>query len=190
MPVTSLDHAPAVDGPLPPHTPTCMVCGPDAATGYHLHPERRGDEVVADFTFGPVHAGAPNLAHGGAVAAVCDDLLGHVIRLVGVAAVTRRLEVDYRLPVVLGEPHALRARLDERDGRKLWISGEATGADGAVRFRARGLFIRVGVEHFLEGLPPAARTWRRGRAAGGGRTSSGVVSSTPASSMRRPERLA
>lgn len=155
--MTTLSHEPSADGPLPPHTSGCMVCGPDAPTGYHLRPERQGDEVVAEFTFGPEQMGGPNLAHGGAVAAVCDDVLGHVIRLVGVAAVTRRLEVDYRRPVVLGERHRLRARLDGTEGRKLWISGEATGADGAVRFSARGLFIRVGIEHFLAGLPPDER---------------------------------
>lgn len=145
------------DGPLPPHTAGCMVCGPDAPAGYHLHPRREGDEVRADFTFSAAHQGAPALAHGGAVAAVCDDLLGHVLRLAGTPAVTRRLEVDYLRPVVLGEAHRLAARLDARQGRKLWISGEGMGADGEVRFRASGLFVEVGIEHFLAGLGPQER---------------------------------
>lgn len=148
---------PAADGTLPPHTAACMVCGPDAPAGYHLHPRREGDEVRADFTFGGAHQGAPALAHGGAVAAVCDDLLGHVLRLVRTPAVTRRLEVEYLRPVVLGEPHRLAARLDGQEGRKLWISGEAVGHDGEVRFRALGLFVRVGIEHFLAGLGPQER---------------------------------
>lgn len=145
------------DGPLPPHQPRCMVCGPEAAAGYHLHPRRVGNEVQADFTFSPAQEGGPHLAHGGAVAAVCDDLLGHVLRLVRVPAVTRRLEVDYRRPVVLGEPHRLRAWLETREGRKLWIAGEGLGPDGGLRFSARGLFIRVELEHFLAGLPPDER---------------------------------
>lgn len=58
---------PAADGTLPPHTAACMVCGPDAPAGYHLHPRREGDEVRADFTFGGAHQGAPALAHGGEV---------------------------------------------------------------------------------------------------------------------------
>jgi acyl-coenzyme A thioesterase PaaI-like protein len=148
---------PGPDGELPPHTTRCMVCGPDAPAGFHLHPRREGDQVVAEFTFTEAHQGAPALAHGGAVAAVCDDLLGHVLRLVGAAAVTRRLEVEYLRPVVLGEPHRLAARLDSQEGRKLWISGEAVGEDGRKRFTASGLFVRVGLEHFLAGLPPQER---------------------------------
>jgi acyl-coenzyme A thioesterase PaaI-like protein len=149
---------PPADGErMPPHMPDCMGCGPDAIAGHHLEPRRRGDEVVARFTFDTTHAGGPGLAHGGAVSAVFDDLLGHVLTLHGVTGVTRRLEVDYLAPVLLHEEHELVARLVERDGRKLWVEGEALGPDGNVRFRARGLFIQVGAEHFLAGLSPEER---------------------------------
>lgn len=142
---------------MPPHMSDCMGCGPEAMSGYHLEARRRGDEVVATFAFDSTHAGAPGLAHGGAVSAVADDLLSHVLSLHGVAAVTRRLELDYLQPVLLHEPHQLTAHLDERDGRKLWIVGEGVGPDGAARFRARGLFMQVGYEHFLSGLSPEER---------------------------------
>jgi acyl-coenzyme A thioesterase PaaI-like protein len=147
---------PPQGGAMPPHTPPCMVCGPDAPAGYHLPVRRDGEEVRASFAFGPAHEGGPGLAHGGAVAAVCDDLLGHVLTLVGVPAVTRSLQVEYLAPVVLGQAHELRARLVEHDGRTLWIEGEGT-VDGAVRFTARGLFVQVGLRHFLAGLTPDQR---------------------------------
>lgn len=148
---------PAAEGRLPPHTGRCMVCGPDAVAGYHLEPRRRGDEVVASFAFGPAHEGGPHLAHGGAVAAVCDDLLGHVLWLAGAPAVTAKLEVDYCRPVVLGEPLQLTARLDRRDGRKLWLSAEGRDQYDTLRFSARGLFVRVSRAHFLSRLPPEER---------------------------------
>lgn len=148
---------PAEGEALPPHMPDCMGCGPDAIAGFHLEVRRRGDEVVAAFAFDSTHAGGPGLAHGGAVSAVCDDVLGHVMGLHGIPAVTRRLEVDYLAPVLLHEPHEITARLDRRDGRKLWISGEGRGQDGRERFRARGLFVQVGLEHFLAGLSPEER---------------------------------
>lgn len=149
---------PPADGEgMPPHMPDCMGCGPDAISGYHLKVRRKGNEVVATFSFDSTHAGGPGLAHGGAVAAVMDDLLGHVMTLHGVPAVTRRLEVDYLAPVLLHEPHHLSARLDQRDGRKLWITGEGRAPDGREVFGARGLFVQVGLEHFLAGLSPEER---------------------------------
>jgi hypothetical protein len=56
------------DGPLPPHYPTCLGCGPDAEQGFHLEVRRDGDEVVTEHVFAPRHSGAPGIAHGGAVA--------------------------------------------------------------------------------------------------------------------------
>jgi acyl-coenzyme A thioesterase PaaI-like protein len=134
-----------------------MVCGPDAAAGYRLRPWLEGDEVVADFTFTEAQAGSPGIAHGGSVAAVCDDLLGHVLTSRRIAAVTRHLEIEYLKPVILGQQHRLVARLEADEGRKVWIRCEAYGEDGGPRFTARGLFIRVGLEHFLAGLPPDER---------------------------------
>ncbi len=138
------------DGTLPPHYPTCYGCGPDAEQGMHLRVRREGDEVRADYVFEARHAGAPGIAHGGLVSTIVDDLLGHLLHVAQVPAVTRRLEVDYRKPVLIGVSYALQGRLDSRDGRKLWMSCTATAPDGVVAFTGRGLFIEVPLEHFSQ----------------------------------------
>lgn len=143
--------------PAQPHTPWCMGCGPDAPAGYHLEVYLHEGEVHATYTFGSAHAGGPGLAHGGAVAAVCDDLLGHVLTGSGIPAVTRMLQVDYQRPVLLGEPHRITGRVEAVDGRKVWLVCEGLGPDGVVRFSARGLFIKIGLEHFLAGLSAEER---------------------------------
>lgn len=139
------------DGPLPPHYPTCYGCGPDAEQGMHLSVRREGQQVRAEHVFEARHAGAPGIAHGGIVATVVDDLLGHLMHLEQVPAVTRHLEVDYLRPVLLGVPYTLVGRLDRRDGRKLWVSCTATSADGTAVFTGTGLFIQVPLEHFAQG---------------------------------------
>ena len=146
---------------LPPHYPTCLGCGPDAAEGYHLQVRRDGDEVVAEHVFEERHSGAPGIAHGGAVATVVDDVLGYLLYVVKAPGVTRRLEVDYLKPVLTGVPYVVRGRLDRRDGRKLWVSCACTDPDGVVAFRATGLFVVVDVSHFAqatsgEGQSPVA----------------------------------
>ncbi len=113
------------DDVLPPHYPTCLGCGPDAAEGYHLQVRRAGDELVAEHVFEQRHSGAPGIAHGGAVATVVDDVLGYLLNVVKAPGVTRRLEVDYLKPVLTGVPYLVRGRLDRRDGRKLWCRASA-----------------------------------------------------------------
>lgn len=138
------------DDVLPPHYPSCLGCGPDAEQGFHLQVRRDGDEVVAEHVFEPRHGGAPGIAHGGAVATVVDDVLGFLLYVALAPAVTRRLEVDYLKPVLLGTRYQVRARVDRREGRKLFVSCEATDPDGVVAFRGTGLFVVVGLEHFSQ----------------------------------------
>ena len=140
------------DGPLPPHYPTCLGCGPDAEQGFHLCVRREGDEVVTEHVFEVRHSGAPGIAHGGAVATVVDDVLGYLLYVTRVPGVTRRLEVDYLRPVLIGTTYTVRGRVDRRDGRKIFCSCVATGPDGVPVFRATGLFIVVPLSHFAQGL--------------------------------------
>ena len=140
-----------IDGvTLPPHYPTCLGCGPDSEQGFHLQVRRDGDDVVAEHTFEGRHGGAPGIAHGGAVATVVDDVLGFLLYVARAPGVTRRLEVDYLKPVLLGVPYVVRAQLDSRDGRKLWVSCTGTDPSGTVAFRGTGLFIVVALSHFAQ----------------------------------------
>ena len=139
------------EGALPPHFPTCFGCGPDAEAGMHLVVGLDGEEVVGEHVFTSAQSGAPSLAHGGMVSALCDDLMGYAVFVVREPGVTRRLEVDFLSPVVVGQPYAVRARIDRRDGRKLFTSCEGAAPDGTVAFRATGLFIVVPLTHFSGG---------------------------------------
>ena len=143
-------------GALPPHYPTCFGCGPDAEAGLHLLVRLEGEQVVADYAFAPRHSGAPGIAHGGMVSALVDDLLGYTLYVVRAPGVTRRLEVDFLKPVLIGTTYAVRGRVDRRDGRKVFSSCEGTAPDGTVAFRASGLFVIVPLEHF--GVGQQSRT--------------------------------
>jgi acyl-coenzyme A thioesterase PaaI-like protein len=146
----SVSGALGADGQLPPHYPTCLGCGPDAEQGFHLAVHRDGDEVVTDHVFEQRHSGAPGIAHGGAVATVVDDVLGFLLYLEGIPGVTRMLQVEYVKPVLVGVPYTVRGRVDERDGRKVWVSCSGRDADGVEAFRAKGLFLEVRLEHFAQ----------------------------------------
>lgn len=142
-----------LDGPLPPHHPGCLGCGPEAERGFHLQVVREGDEVVATHTFPTHQAGAPGIAHGGAVATVCDDVLGFCMYVAKVAGVTRHLEMEYLRPVLVGVPYEIRAHVEKVDGRKLWFAATGTAPDGTLTFTSRALFLQVQLSHFDQGKP-------------------------------------
>jgi acyl-coenzyme A thioesterase PaaI-like protein len=106
-----------------------------------------GDEIVADVYFGPAFEGAPDRVHGGMVAAVFDDVLSAVPARVGEPAYTARLTVEYLAPVPVGTTVELHARLDHRQGRKIFATADARQST-TVLARSEALFVTVTSDHF------------------------------------------
>jgi acyl-coenzyme A thioesterase PaaI-like protein len=145
-----------VPGTLPPHYPSCFGCGPEAEFGLHVQARKVGAEIHATYEFGPKHSGAPGIAHGGTVAALVDDVCGFLLFVVRKPAVTRKLEVEYLTPVLVGVRYDLVAKVDSFEGRKLFVSCEGRGPGGELTFRGGGLFLTVDVSHFDAGTSSGA----------------------------------
>ena len=84
--------------------------------------------------------GPPERAHGGVVATILDEACGAGIVAAGRVGMTVTLTVDYVGPVPLGVPLGIRARTEEIDGRKTWVTAEIV-VDDEVRARGRALFV-------------------------------------------------
>ncbi|WP_250548557.1 PaaI family thioesterase [Pseudonocardia sp. H11422] len=104
------------------------------------------------FTVTPDHQGAPGLAHGGLLTAAFDEALGALQVFFREPAVTARLQTQFRRPVPVGTTLYLSARVDRREGRKLWVSGQGRldTLGGPVAAEADALFLIVPAEHFVE----------------------------------------
>lgn len=137
-----------IDGPIPPHHDYCLGCGPQNPHGFQIDVRSTDSGVHLRHVFDSRHVGAPGIAHGGAVAAVLDDLFGFLLFKAGGPAVTRQLTVDYLAPVLLGVPYNFNAAIDNLDGRKLHVSAVVADPSGATVATASALFIMVDIEHF------------------------------------------
>ena len=138
------------------HLITCFGCGPENPHKLGIEPVYTRDRVVAEMAFHPRFEGGPGLVHGGAVAALFDDLLGFVSMMHQRPAVTAKLEVNYRHPIPLGVTTRSEAWLTEIEGRKLSVEGAGFAPDGTVLVEVLGLFIAVGVEHFTKAVEGVA----------------------------------
>ncbi len=80
--------------------------------------------------------------HGGIAAAALDEILVWAgILQEKVLSVTGRLDLRYRRPVGVAGLIDLRARVEERRGSRLVISGSLETGDGGVRVTAKGLYL-------------------------------------------------
>ena len=113
-----------------------------------LHLCRDGSEVVASVTMRAAHEGAPGRSHGGIVAALFDDVFGFMLSILSQPAFTGELSIRYEAGVPIGVPLECRVRLAERDGRKLYMTGELL-ADDHVVARSKATFITIDREQFM-----------------------------------------
>lgn len=145
--------APPPGADLGSHYVRCFGCGADSADGLHLR-VTAGDglSVTARFTVTESHQGAPGLAHGGLLACAFDEAMGSLSWLTRASAVTAALETNFRRPVPVGSTLYITARVDGVAGRKVYLSadGRLNAPDGPVAVRSRALFVRVGLDHFVE----------------------------------------
>jgi acyl-coenzyme A thioesterase PaaI-like protein len=129
------------------------VGGLSNPTGIELRVWREDDDVVAEVTLRRAFEGAPGRAHGGIVAAAFDDVTGFVIGQLQEPAFTGELTVRYLAPVPVDEPLEIRARLDGRERRKLFISAEARSGESVVA-TCRAIYITVDPSRFAGAPDP------------------------------------
>lgn len=134
------------------HYRHCYGCGEDHPSGLRMRVfAGEGLTLQATFEVGPVHQGAPGLAHGGLLTAAVDEALGALNWLLMRPAVTARLETNFVRPVPVGSSLALDARIVAVDGRKVYTAAVGRlGPGGPVAVTASGLFIQVEVGHFRQ----------------------------------------
>jgi acyl-coenzyme A thioesterase PaaI-like protein len=107
------------------------------------------DEVVADVVLRRAFEGAPGRAHGGLVAAAFDDVTGFIIGGLKEPAFTGELTVRYLAPVPVEAPLEIRARLDGRERRKLFISADMHAGDDLVA-TGKAIYITVDPSRFAQ----------------------------------------
>jgi acyl-coenzyme A thioesterase PaaI-like protein len=122
-------------------------------TGVELEVRFDGGEVIADVVLRRAFEGAPGRAHGGIVAAAFDDVTGFVIGKLQEPAFTGELTVRYLAAVPVDQPLEIRARLDGRERRKLFISAELR-TSGSVVATCRAVYITVDLSRFAGAPDP------------------------------------
>jgi acyl-coenzyme A thioesterase PaaI-like protein len=122
------------------HRPYNPVLGAANPIAPPMHVRQCDDgSVVGEATMRPIHEGPPGVVHGGWVASLLDQLLGHANAAAGVGGFTAQLTVRYLRPTPYDVPLLLRARTDRIEGRRVMASGEIV-ADGVVTAEASGVF--------------------------------------------------
>lgn len=84
--------------------------------------------------------------HGGFLSVVMDEILGNVAeheKPVGKSTMTAYLHVGYKRPVHTPGYVLVKAGLEKKEGRKIWVSGTIEDGQGNVSTTGEALFIII-----------------------------------------------
>jgi acyl-coenzyme A thioesterase PaaI-like protein len=133
---------------------SCFACGTANPIGLNLHFYRSNESICTDITLGKYHEGWQNMAHGGIISTLLDETMSWtIIYFRRIFFVTRRMEIKYIRPVLVGVPLTVKGRLTE-EKREPFIGAVAEVFDerGNLLARAKGEFVEL-QENRLELVP-------------------------------------
>ena len=143
-----MDQHPDGDEPILNHWDehACFGCGRLNPYGIALRFVAEGEGVRAAYVPGRTREGWSGIVHGGIVATLLDEALGWALYRHRIWAMTARLTIIYRRPVLVGQPLTVHGRVVQDRGRLIETAGEARDIAGAVLAEAAGSFVRVNAE--------------------------------------------
>jgi thioesterase superfamily protein 4 len=113
---------------------------------FKLPTSSKPSEVLYLLKLGSGLNGHHNLAHGGFVSVVMDDVIGNAVdfeRPKDKSTMTAYLKVDYRKPVKTPGVLLARGWLERMEGRKMWGRGTIEDGEGNVLADGEALFLVV-----------------------------------------------
>ncbi|XP_077576514.1 acyl-coenzyme A thioesterase THEM4 [Stigmatopora nigra] len=121
-----------------------------AAFEYVIFINKEEKRTVCIFQAGHLLEGPPGHVHGGAIATMIDSVTGAHAAFTSGAVMTANLTVNYRSPIPLGSTVLIESSLDNKEGRKTFISCKVTSTDGSkLHTEATALFLSIKVSQLL-----------------------------------------
>ena len=123
---------------------SCYVCGTENPHGIGLTWYAKEDgSIFSEFTLTIKQQGPLGHIHGGASAAVLDEVIGVAIWRAGYNVAVVNLNVSFRQAIPVDTTVTVEARMTEKNGRKIYGTGEIKLPNGSVAVSAKGIYIEA-----------------------------------------------
>ena len=122
----------------------CYVCGTQNPHGIGLTWYAKKDSsIFSEFTFTIKQQGPLGHIHGGASAAVLDEVIGVAIWRAGYNVAVVNLDIQFRRAIPVDTTVTVEARMIEKKGRKIFGTSEIRLPDGSIAVSAKGIYIEA-----------------------------------------------
>jgi uncharacterized protein (TIGR00369 family) len=133
-----------------PRVHNCFACGTENPKGLNLQFYRLADAVCTEVTLDRQYEGWEGVIHGGIVSTLLDEVMSWAIMYTKkVFLVTRKMDIKYVRPVLVGTPLTVAGRLmDDSQPPKIRARAEIRDDQGRLLVRSNGEFVEIPKENF------------------------------------------
>ena len=126
----------------------CFACGTANPIGLNLQFYRLEYSVCSEITLGKNHEGWENVAHGGIISTLLDEVMSWTIMYFKkIFLVTRKMDIKYVRPVLIGTPLTVKGKvLDDSEPPKIKARAEIRDNESRLLVRSSAEFVEVPVE--------------------------------------------
>lgn len=129
--------------PISPHG-HCYVCGSENPHGIGLTWYAKEDgSIFSEFTLTLKQQGPLGHIHGGASAAVLDEVIGVAIWRAGYNVAVVNMDINFRRAIPVNTTVTVEARMTEKHGRKIYGTGKIRLPDGSVAVSCKGIYVEA-----------------------------------------------
>jgi len=121
----------------------CFACGTANPIGLDLQFYRLGNAIYSDINLGRNYEGWQNMAHGGIISTILDEVMSWaILYFEKVFFVTRKMEIKYIRPVLIGTPFTAKASLIETsESASIKAKGEIRDDQQRILAKGTGEFV-------------------------------------------------
>ncbi len=126
----------------------CFACGTANPIGLNLQFYRIGDDICSDITLDRVYEGWQNMAHGGIISALVDEVMSWAVMYSKkIFLVTRKMKIKYVKPVLIGVPLTVRGTVvDSSQTPKIKAKAEIRDNKASLLVKSSAEFIELPAE--------------------------------------------
>ena len=123
-------------------TKMCFGCGSENPVGLHLDIKSGQGTAAAEWTVTENYVGWDDTLHGGILALIADEVMGHVVDLRREKIVTAHLEMDFLAPIRLGDTLRCEAKKSSTGRRSVKTEALIT-VNGETAAKSSGVYVKV-----------------------------------------------
>ena len=129
--------------PISPHG-HCYVCGNENPHGIGLTWYAREDgSIFTEVKLTLKQQGPRGHIHGGASAAILDEIIGVAIWRAGYNVAVVNLDIQFRKAIPVDSTVTVEARMTDNEGRKIYGTGEICLPDGTIAVSGKGVYVEA-----------------------------------------------